>query len=75
MSEVCGFVVFAYFFVRFLWHLPIFLAVFMWFAVSMVACGLRFFAKIWCGFLVSGYSELRFCGSNHLKTLNEFLES
>ena len=51
----CGF---RRFFVRFLCG----------FAVSIVACGLRFFTKIWCGFSVLGYFASRFCGFYRLKT-------
>ena len=66
VSEVCGFAVFTYFFVRFLWHLPIFLAVFMRFAVSIIACGLRFFAKIWYfGFWLFRVTVLRFKSSEN----------
>ena len=50
----CGF---SHFFGRFLCD----------FAVWIVACGLRFIAKIWCNFSVFGYSELRLCGFHHLK--------
>ena len=45
------------------------------FAVSIVARGLRFPTKFWCGFSVFGHFELRFCGFYRFQTFEEFIET